>query len=111
MRSKINFPVGQQKLLATVKRLKLAWFEHVTCHENLSKIILQGTLEGGRRRGREKICWTENVKEWTLLLMPDLLTRAFYRKDWKKFSAESSLMPAPRSRPVKGLTKTDIDGD
>ena len=111
VRSKINFPVGQQKLLATVKRLKLAWFEHVTCHENLSKIILQGTLEGGRRRGPEKICWTENVKEWTLLLMPDLLTRAFYRKDWKKFSAESSLMPAPRSRPVKGLTKTDIDGD
>ena len=44
--------------------------------------------------------------------MPDLLTRAFYRKDWKKFSAESSLMPPspplPRSLPVKGLTKTDI---
>ena len=81
VRSKISFPVGQQKLLATVKRLKLAWFEHVTYHESLSKIILQGTVEGGRRSGREKICWTENVKEWTLLPMPDLLTRAFYRKD------------------------------
>ena len=46
VRSKINFPVGQQKLLVTVKRQKLAWFEHVTYHDSLSKIILQDTVEG-----------------------------------------------------------------
>ena len=50
VRSKINFPVGPQKPpLATVKRRKLAWFGHVTRHDSLSKTILQGTLEGGRR--------------------------------------------------------------
>ena len=52
VRSKINFLEGTQKpLLATVKRQKLAWFGHVTRHDNLSQTILQGTLEVGRRRG------------------------------------------------------------
>ena len=47
VQSKINFLVGpQEPLLTTVKRRKLAWFEYVTCHDSLSKPILQGTLEG-----------------------------------------------------------------
>ena len=46
--SRISFLVGpQEPLLATVKRRKLAWFGHVTSHVSLSKMILQGTLEGG----------------------------------------------------------------
>ena len=53
VRSKIDFLVGpQESLLATVKRRKLAWFVHVTRLSTLCKPILQGTLEGGRRRGR-----------------------------------------------------------
>ena len=33
------------------------------------------------------------------LPMPDLLTRAFCRKDWKRISAESSLMSPPPPTP------------
>ena len=32
---------------------------------SLSKTILQGTLEGERRRGRQRKCWIDNIKEWT----------------------------------------------
>ena len=93
VRSKISFFAGpQEPLLATVKRRKLAWFGHVTRHDSLSKTILQGTLENGRRLGRQKNCWMDNIKEWTSLPMPELLTRAFCRKDWKRIPAESSLM-------------------
>ena len=54
---KINFLVGPQKpFLAIVKRRKLAWFGHVTLDDNLSKTILQGILEGGRHRGRQRNC-------------------------------------------------------
>ena len=44
-----NFLVGPQEPLLpqSVKRWKLAWFRHVTRHNSLSKIILQGTLECG----------------------------------------------------------------
>ena len=37
-------------------------------------------------------CWMDNIKEWTSLPMPELLTRASCRKDGKRISAESSLM-------------------
>ena len=58
VRSKINFLMGpQEPLLATVKRRKLAWFGHITRHDNLCKTILQGTLEGGRPRDRQMKCW------------------------------------------------------
>ena len=93
VRGKINFLVGpQEPLLATVKRRKLAWFGHVTRHVSLSKTILQGTLASGRRRDRQRKCWLDDIKEWTYLPMPELLTRASQRKDWKRISAESSFM-------------------
>ena len=96
VRSKINFRVGpQEPLLATDKRWKLAWFGHVTRHDSLSKTILRGTLEAGRCRVRQRKCWMDNIKEWTSLPMPELLTRASCRKDRKRISAELSIM-SPR---------------
>ena len=64
----IFFHVGpQEPLLATVKRRKLALFRRVTRHDSLSKTILHSTLEGERRRGRQRKCWMGNIKEWTTL--------------------------------------------
>ena len=37
----------------------------------------------------------DNIKEWTVLLMPELLTRATCRKYWKRISAESTVMSRP----------------
>ena len=91
--SKINFLVDPQE---PVKRWKLARFGHVTRHESLSKTILQGTLEGERRRGRQKKCWMDDVKEWTSMPMPELLTMTSSRKGWKGVSAESPVMSSRR---------------
>ena len=91
--SKINFLVGpQEPLLATVKKWKLAWIGHVTYHDSLSKIILQGTLECGQWHGQQTKYWMDYIKEWPSLPMPELLTRVSYKKDWKRICAESSLM-------------------
>ena len=71
---------------------ELAWFEHVSRHDSLSETILQGTLKGGQRRGKQSKYWTDNIKDWTALFMQKLLTGASSRKDWRRISAESSLM-------------------
>ena len=72
-----NFPVGpQEPPLAVVKRRKLAWSGHVTHCDSLSTPILRGILEDGRCRGQRRKRWMDNVKEWTSLSMPELLTRA-----------------------------------
>ena len=99
VRKKIKDLVGpQEPLLATVKRRKLIWFGHVMRHNTISKTILQGTLEGGRRRGRPKKNWVENVKEWTDLTMPDLLTAVFQRQRWKNLSAAAARQSPQRPR-------------
>ena len=69
----------------------------------LSNTILPGTLEGGRRRGRQRKSWMDNVKELTFLPMPELLTVAFCRKDRKRISAVSSVMSNPTTQLLKGL--------
>ena len=77
VRSKINFLVGSQEPpLATVKRRKLARFGHVTRHDSLSKTILHGILEDGRRRNRQRKCWMDNIKELTSLPIPEWLRTA-----------------------------------
>ena len=45
----------------------------------------------------------DNIKEWTQLPMPELLTRASCRKDWKRIFVESSSMSPddPDDRLVK----------
>ena len=58
-----------------LSRQKLAWFTHVTCRDNLSKTILPGILESRRYRGQYRKCWMDNIKEWTSLCTPELLTR------------------------------------
>ena len=81
VRSEINFLVDpQEPLLATAKRRKLAWFRPVGHHDSLSKTILQGTLEDGRRRRRQRKCWRDNIEEWTSLPMPETAHKGLLQK-------------------------------
>ena len=51
-------------ILISMKRRKLKCYGHVMRSSGLAKTILQGTVQGGRRRGRQRIRW-EDIKEWT----------------------------------------------
>ena len=82
----------QEPLLATIKRRKLTWFGQVTRHNSLPKTILQGTLEGGRKRGRQAKSWLDNIKEWTRMDTPTLIRKAEYRASWSRLAHSASLM-------------------
>jgi len=82
----------QEPLLSTIKRRKLMCFGHTTRHNTLAKTILQGTVEGKRRRGRQKKSWVDNIKEWTAQPLQHLLLATQDREAWKKISFASSLM-------------------
>ena len=51
-----------------------------------------GHLGEWRCRGWQRKCCMDNIKESTSLPLPEVLTMASSRKDWKRNSAESSLM-------------------
>ena len=62
----IQHAIGpRQDPLTFVKRCKLQWCGHVSRSLGLAKTILQGTVKEGRRQGRQKKGWEDNVREWT----------------------------------------------
>ena len=98
VKEQITNSAGEQEpLLATIKRRKLAWFGHISRHNTLSKTILQGTVEGKRRRGRQRKIWHDNIKEWTGSNLATLIRMTEDREGWKTLTAQSSTMAPLRS--------------
>ena len=59
----------------------------------MAKTILQGTVERGRRQGRQRKRWEDNIREWTGLEFAKS-QRAVEKKDkWRKLVVKSSVMP------------------
>ena len=66
VRAKIQQAIGpHEDLLTIVKRLKLQWYGLVSRSTGLTKTILQSTVKGGRRQGRQRKRWEDNIREWT----------------------------------------------
>ena len=66
VRAKIQQTIGpHEDLLTSVKRRKLQWYGHVCHSSGLANTILQGTVKGGRRQGRQRKRWEDNIREWT----------------------------------------------
>ena len=64
--AKIQQAIGLHKdLLTTVKRCKLQWNGHVSRSSGLAKTILQGTVKGGNKQGRQRKRWKDNIREST----------------------------------------------
>ena len=51
-------------LIYQYKKLKLSYFGHIERHDTLEKTILEGKLEGRRRRGKPRRGWTDDIQKW-----------------------------------------------
>ena len=92
VKERIKQHIGQyEDLLSTVKKRKLRWFGHVTRSKSMSKTILHGTVEGSRRRGRQKKRWEDNITEWTVQPLSSCLRYAEDREKWRKMLKDSSV--------------------
>ena len=87
-----------EDLLTTVKKRKPRWYGHKTRSTGLAKMILQDTVQGGRRRGRQKKRWEDNITEWTGLKLGEALRKAENREEWRTVVARSSLVPQRSNR-------------
>jgi len=76
-------------LLATVKRWKINWLDHICRHNSLAKTILQGIAEGGRKRGRPRKSWLDNFKDWTGMNADILYRNDEDRDTWTRITAAS----------------------
>ena len=91
--AKIQQAIGPHKdLLTIIERCKLQWYGHVSGSSGLAKTILQGTVKGGRRRGRQRKRWEDNISEWTGLEFGKSQRPVENREKWRKLVAKSSVV-------------------
>ena len=91
VRSRIRQAIGPYKeLLTIVKQSKLQWYWHTTRSSGLAKTFLQGTVQGGRRRGRQRKRWEDNICEWTGLGLSDTVRKA---EEWRRLVVTSCGAP------------------
>ena len=85
VRAKIQQAIGPyEDLLTMVKRCNLQWYGHVSCSSGLAKTILQGTVKGGRRQGRQRKRLEDNIREWTGLEFAKSQRAVENRGKWRK---------------------------
>ena len=98
VRAKIQQAIRPHEDLTIVKRRKLQWYGHVSLSSGLAKTILQGTVKGGRRQGRQRKRWEDNIREWTGLEFTKSLGAVENRGKWRKLAAKSSVVRHRSSR-------------
>ena len=92
--AKIPQAIGpHEDLLIIGQRRKLQWYGHDSRSSGLAKIILQGTVKGGRRLGRQRRRWEDKIREWTGLEFAKSQKAVENRKIWRKLVAKSSVVP------------------
>ena len=92
--AKIQQAIRPHKDQMTIKkRHKLQWYGCVFCSSGLAKTILQGTVKGGRRQGRQRKRWEDNIREWTGLEFNGSQMAVENREKWRKLVAKSPVVP------------------
>ena len=94
VRSRIRKAIGPyEELLSTLKRRKMKWYGHVTRALGLAKTVFQGTVRGGRRKGRQRKRWEDTIRDWTVLELSDAVRRSEEREEWRMLVARSCGAP------------------
>ena len=98
VRPKIQQAIEPHEDLTIVKRRKLQWYGHVSRSSGLAKTILQGTVKEGRRQGRQRKRWEDNIRERTGLEFAKSQRALEKREKWMKLVWKSSVVPQRPSR-------------
>ena len=81
-----------EDLPTIVKKRELQWYGQVSRSSGLTKTVLQGTVKGGRRQGRQKKRW-EDIRKWTGLEFTTSQRTVDNREKWRKLVVKSSVIP------------------
>ena len=93
VRAKIQQAIGPHEDLMIIVRHKLQWYGPVSRSLNLAKTILQGTVKGGRRPGRQRKRWGDKFREWIGLEFAKVQSAVENRDKRGKLVAKSCVVP------------------
>ena len=77
---------AMKELLGKIMTLKLVYFGHIIRGSGspLTLQIVEGMVEGKRKRGRQKKSWFDNIREWTRLSYMRAKRSAQNRSAWRR---------------------------
>ena len=100
---KIQQAVGpHEDLLTIAKRCKPQLYGHVSHSSDLTKTILQGTVKGGTKQGRQKKMCEDNIREWTGLEFAKSQTEGSGEQGKMEETGCEVICGAPTALAVKG---------
>ena len=90
----------KRELLGKIMTLKLGYFGHIMRDSGspLTKQIVEGMIEGKRKRGRQKKQWYDNIREWTGLSYTKAKRKAQDRTAWRGVVKKGAEVVANRQK-------------
>ena len=85
-----------EDLLTMVKRHKLPWYGHVSCSS--FSCSAKTTVKGGRRQGRQRKRWEDNIRELIGLEFAKSQRVVENREKWRSLLQKLSVVPQQPSR-------------
>ena len=62
---KPSYNAIKPKAILTVREMKLKYFGHLISDNGKQKVLLEGKIEGTKRRGRQRNRWGRDILKWT----------------------------------------------
>ena len=85
-------------LRKSMSERKMRFFGHIVRKNGMEKRLMQGKMEGKRRRGRPATTWFHDLKEWTKLDIAGASQLATDRESWRKIIKVTAAQIAPPAR-------------
>ena len=79
----LRMACAKRSLLHDIERRKILYFGHVVRAEGTQRLLMEGTVEGVRRKGKQRRKWTTDVTEWMELSYAECTRLAYNRKAWR----------------------------
>ena len=81
----------KRELLGHVRKRKLTYYGHL-CRDHgcqITKTVVEGYVEGRRRRGRPRKQYIDNIEQWTQLTTSQCVRAAEDRSRWKQLVGQA----------------------